>query len=112
LEDLQSAAQYQRKFVDNAVQLLKPGGVLLYSTCTINPLENEGMVRYILDKNDDEIGLELLDVGVDLGCRGLVGHELLSETEHRLVRRFDPTKDTMGFFIAKFQKRIILEHLS
>jgi hypothetical protein len=112
LEDLQSAAQYQRKFVDNAVQLLKPGGVLLYSTCTINPVENEGMVRYILDKHHDEFGMELVDVGVDLGSPGLLGQGLLSEMEHRLVRRFDPTKDTMGFFIAKFKKRTLPEHPS
>lgn len=35
--DLISTASYQRKLLDVAVQLVKPGGTLVYSTCTINP---------------------------------------------------------------------------
>ena len=37
LELLLQTAEYQRKLLDVAVQLLKPGGVLVYSTCSINP---------------------------------------------------------------------------
>ncbi|CAK9156188.1 unnamed protein product [Ilex paraguariensis] len=35
---------------DVAVQLVRPGGIIVYSTCTINPGENEALVRYALDK--------------------------------------------------------------
>lgn len=37
LEELQGTAQYQRSLMDTAVKLVKPGGTLVYSTCTINP---------------------------------------------------------------------------
>ena len=37
--------QVQRRLANAAVGLLKPGGTLAYSTCTVNPLENEAMVR-------------------------------------------------------------------
>ena len=41
-------AAYQRRLIDGAVRMLKPGGRLVYSTCTVNPLENECVVAYTL----------------------------------------------------------------
>ena len=38
------AVQYQRAFLWSAVRMLRAGGVLVYSTCTITPAENEGQV--------------------------------------------------------------------
>jgi 16S rRNA (cytosine1407-C5)-methyltransferase len=40
----------QKQAMNTAWQLLKPGGRLIYSTCTIAPEENEGVVQYLLDK--------------------------------------------------------------
>eukprot|EP00124_Ichthyophonus_hoferi_P003755 Ihof_evm3s349 gene=Ihof_evmTU3s349 len=42
--------QFQKSFLWAAVQLVKPGGTLVYSTCTLNPHENEAMVSYALSK--------------------------------------------------------------
>jgi len=39
----------QRDILKSAVQLLKPGGRLIYSTCTFNPMENEQIVAWLLD---------------------------------------------------------------
>ncbi|PKA47201.1 16S rRNA (cytosine967-C5)-methyltransferase [Apostasia shenzhenica] len=50
IDSLQVHAKYQRRMLDQAVQLVRPGGVIVYSTCTINPGENEALVRYALDK--------------------------------------------------------------
>ena len=49
LEGLQSVAELQKQIVESCFQYVKPGGILLYSTCTINAEENEEMVRWILD---------------------------------------------------------------
>ncbi|XP_022898571.1 putative methyltransferase NSUN6 isoform X2 [Olea europaea var. sylvestris] len=49
MESLRTHAKYQRRMFDQAVQLVRPGGVIVYSTCTINPGENEALVRYALD---------------------------------------------------------------
>ncbi len=46
-------AQIQREIVTTAVKMLKPGGVLLYSTCTFAPEENEGTILYLLKENPD-----------------------------------------------------------
>ena len=37
------------------VQLLKPGGILVYSTCTLAPDENEGQVAYALSTYGDQV---------------------------------------------------------
>ncbi len=47
--------QLQKKLTVQAWQLLKPGGVLVYSTCTMAPEENEAVVDYLLRHNEDVI---------------------------------------------------------
>ncbi|XP_045787075.1 rRNA (cytosine-C(5))-methyltransferase NOP2C isoform X1 [Trifolium pratense] len=110
IESLRSHAKYQRRMFDQAVQLVRPGGVIVYSTCTINPGENEALVRYALDKYKY---LSLAPQHPKIGGPGLVGscefpdgyvEEWLRLGEENLVQRFDPSSplDTIGFFIAKF----------
>ncbi len=48
-ESLAEIVKLQRQIVDSSWKYVKKGGVLLYSTCTINPEENFGMVRYITE---------------------------------------------------------------
>ena len=103
LVKLESFAKYQRRLLDVAVKLIKPGGVLVYSTCTINPLENEGNVAYVL-KRHKELSLESQQPY--LGKPGLPGFEL-SDMQRKLLQRFEPTSphgSTNGFFCAKFRK--------
>jgi 16S rRNA C967 or C1407 C5-methylase (RsmB/RsmF family) len=109
LEELKKHAEYQRKFVNQAVKLLKVGGYMTYSTCTINGDENEGMVSHILKEYPC---MKLLPITLpsawgqkNLGLPGLDGFGLTSE-ERNSVCRFDPSSkgDTMGFFVALFRK--------
>ncbi|KAL7128603.1 hypothetical protein ABFS83_13G006000 [Erythranthe nasuta] len=110
MKSLRANAKYQRGMFDQAVQLVRPGGVLVYSTCTINPGENEALVRYALDTYKF---LSLASQHPKVGGPGLIGscqfsdgyqEEWLRPGEEDLVQRFDPSSplDTMGFFIAKF----------
>lgn len=101
-KELAKYASTQRNFLWAAVFLLKPGGTLVYSTCTINPKENEQMVKYALDNYP----LELVPQSVHIGDTGLLNQGLTPE-QAALVQRFDPSNrelDTMGFFCAKFVK--------
>ncbi|KAL3831262.1 hypothetical protein ACJMK2_023036 [Sinanodonta woodiana] len=110
LNTLKSYSTYQRKFIEKAVQLLKPGGVLVYSTCTITLDENERQVAWTL-QNFPELSLE--EQVPHLGGHGMLGSTLKRE-ELQKLQRFDPTimnndqvdvnSDTIGFFIAKFRK--------
>lgn len=49
-KQLNGYAIYQKRLFAQAVQLLKPGGTLVYSTCTINVRENEQMVAWALSE--------------------------------------------------------------
>lgn len=46
-------AKLQREIVEDAVKLLKPGGMMLYSTCTFSPEENEQVIEYLLENYSD-----------------------------------------------------------
>ncbi len=46
-------AAVQRDIIDNAVSMLKPGGMMLYSTCTFSKDENEGSISYLLEKHPE-----------------------------------------------------------
>jgi methyltransferase NSUN6 len=105
IAQLESIISYQHQFIAVAVQLLKPGGILTYSTCTIHTGENETMVRYILEKYPT---IKLLPIRISgVGGPGWTGYGLSAE-QCTFVRRFDPSDravdDTIGFFIAKFRK--------
>ncbi|RHY29502.1 hypothetical protein DYB32_006897 [Aphanomyces invadans] len=101
LSELEQYSNMQRNFLWAAVFLLKPGGTLVYSTCTVNPKENEQMVRHALDSYP----LELVAQSPVLGEPGLTNQGLTPDQAAK-VQRFDPASpsDTMGFFCAKFVK--------
>ena len=52
-ETPQALAAMQTRILDAAAEALKPGGVLVYSTCTISPRENERLVGDFLQRRDD-----------------------------------------------------------
>lgn len=61
-------AKLQREIVMQAARMLKPGGHMLYSTCTFSPEENEGTIQYLLDNNED---FEIIEIeGYEGFCPG------------------------------------------
>ena len=50
--DITELAALQTRLLDNAVRLLKPGGTLVYSTCSLEPEEGEAQVAALLARND------------------------------------------------------------
>ncbi len=84
----------QKEIVDNVQSYVKPGGVLVYSTCTINRQENEDMVAYILKNHP----FTLTDIDA------YIPEELQSETTKKGYLQFLPGK-TDGFFLAKFTRQ-------
>lgn len=101
-----SFSKMQSELLSSGFQALKVGGELVYSTCTLNPLENEQVISKLLAKYPDAI--ELLDVPIDQKSLGLTHYaeqELLSPEQASKVARFWPhIQSTGGFFIAKLRK--------
>ena len=52
-------AKLQKDILKNGVRMLRPGGKLLYSTCTFAPVENEGSISWILNECPE---MELLPI--------------------------------------------------
>ena len=52
-------AKLQRDILKNAVRMLRPGGQLLYSTCTFAPVENEGSISWVLENFAEMDALEI-----------------------------------------------------
>ncbi|XP_075683698.1 tRNA (cytosine(72)-C(5))-methyltransferase NSUN6 isoform X2 [Rhinoderma darwinii] len=126
LKELTSYQPLQRKLFSAAVSLLKPGGTLVYSTCTITLSENEEQVAWALKTFPC---LQLQAQVPHIGGEGMAGAGL-SPDQLKLLQRFDPSlavlcdfdindmtcqeedwtvlanTDTIGFFIAKFVKNI------
>jgi len=103
LEGIKERARLQRELLKSAVKVLKKDGVLVYSTCTLEPEENEMNVDWLL-KNHSELKLEDIDISVgDPGLTNVFGEKLNSEIKK--CKRFWPHKTgTQGFFIAKLRK--------
>ena len=90
-EHVKSCAARQLHILNSAKQALKPGGVLVYSTCTFSQEENEGVITRFLDKNPD---FELEDAGVSFGRPAL-----------DYARRIFPMDGGEGHFAARLRKK-------
>ncbi|KAI8909961.1 S-adenosyl-L-methionine-dependent methyltransferase [Powellomyces hirtus] len=103
--------QYQRSLLHAAHKLLKPGGILVYSTCTFNAAENEHNVAYAIATFPDLEILPMLPAFEGIAAPGLEGVPGLCEDARRACCRFEPGMEcgegleSIGFFFARFRKR-------
>ena len=95
-------ANMQREILRQAAELLKPGGTMLYSTCTFSKLENEGSIDGFLAEHP-EFTLEEIprQEGFCSGMPELVGSRFPLE---RCVRLFPHKVDGEGHFLALLKK--------
>lgn len=100
--DVRKNGHLQRELLRAAVDCCKPGGIIVYSTCSVSVEENEAVVDYITRIRH----VKIRDTGLPIKKGGLVNYK-----EHRfnpklaLTRRVYPHVHNMdGFYIAKLQK--------
>lgn len=53
MENVAICAARQKEILDNAAVMLKPGGTIVYSTCTFSKEENEDVIEYFLERHHD-----------------------------------------------------------
>ena len=53
MENVAICAARQKEILDNAAVMLKPGGTIVYSTCTFSKEENENVIEYFLERHTD-----------------------------------------------------------
>ncbi|WP_461209768.1 NOL1/NOP2/SUN domain family protein [Desulfocurvus sp. DL9XJH121] len=96
-EKTEPLIRLQRDLLAKAAELLAPGGVILYSTCTTNPRENEEQARFALG----ELGLELEPLDAPAG---FVGEETSVPGTEGVLRVDGRASDAQGFFLARLCK--------
>ncbi|MFW5924095.1 MAG: RsmB/NOP family class I SAM-dependent RNA methyltransferase [archaeon] len=99
-ESSKNIANVQRDILANAVRRTKPGGTVVYSTCTFAPEENEAVVDAVV--RDGEATVDPFEVPLDHspGLTEWNGESYVSSLED--TKRFYPHQnDTGGFYIAK-----------
>ncbi len=94
-ESLREITRLQREIITNVIDYIKPGGILMYSTCTMNPGENEEMVGWICET----FGFGLVSMAADLP------EPLKEEAEQGMVQLLPGVHETDGFFFAKLRKK-------
>lgn len=86
----------QRKILNQAVQYVKPGGVLIYSTCTISRKENQENLKWLLDNYSLEC--ESLDLYL---CQELHGET----TKRGYLQLLPGVHKCDGFFLARLRRK-------
>ncbi len=94
-------AALQRDILDAAARCLVPGGVLVYSTCTFSPEEDEGQIGAFLARHPE---FELLPTGLAGGCPGHESHCVGGPVDVSRVRRIYPCHGGEGHFVARLRK--------
>ena len=93
----------QRELIDSAFHALRPGGTLVYSTCTLNRQENEEVVNGLLARYPQAVEV------VPLGSLFPQASEAL--TEEGFLHVFPQIFDCEGFFVARLRKTAAIDPL-
>ncbi|MNI20945.1 Ribosomal RNA small subunit methyltransferase F [compost metagenome] len=95
-ESVTAIADTQRELIDSAFHALAPGGVMVYSTCTLNAQENQQIVNGLLATYGDAVSIEPLG---DLfpGAKQAL-------TAEGFLHVFPQIYDSEGFFVARLRK--------
>ncbi|MBW3163430.1 16S rRNA (cytosine(1407)-C(5))-methyltransferase RsmF [Ferrimonas balearica] len=95
-ESVEEIAELQRGLIESAFAALKPGGLLVYSTCTLNHRENQDVCQHLLDQYPDAVEVEnLADLfpGADRAT-----------TDEGYLHVWPQIYDSEGFFVAALRK--------
>ncbi|MGV8162311.1 MAG: NOL1/NOP2/sun family putative RNA methylase [Candidatus Nanoarchaeia archaeon] len=101
---VQRMAAIQYRLLKNSFTLLKTGGELVYSTCTLEPQEDEEIVDKLLKEFPNADLLEIkLDIKRSPAITSFNGKEYDSRVE-KCLRIYPQDNDSEGFFVAKIKK--------
>ncbi|WP_312046709.1 16S rRNA (cytosine(1407)-C(5))-methyltransferase RsmF [Erwinia sp.] len=95
-ESTEAIAATQHDLIDSAFHALKPGGTLVYSTCTLNQSENQQVIAWLLARYPDAAAVEPLNDLFPAAAR--------VSTPEGFLHVFPHIFDSEGFFVARLRK--------
>jgi 16S rRNA (cytosine967-C5)-methyltransferase len=109
LEDLPRLAERQRNILRAALRALRPGGRVLYSTCSLEPEENEQIVAAVLSDNPNVQQIPLVTAIESLQRNGVLRPEAADPlrkclTPDGALRLLPGALPTDGFYVALLEK--------
>jgi 16S rRNA (cytosine967-C5)-methyltransferase len=96
-EDIEDLVKIQKNILNNASKYVKPGGLIIYSTCTIEENENMNTIEEFLNKNKD-FTLSPFDQLISFD-------ENMSSSKEGYIQMFPNIHGTDGFFISRIKKK-------
>jgi|SaaInlStandDraft_4_1057021.scaffolds.fasta_scaffold03526_8 tRNA (cytosine49-C5)-methyltransferase len=103
---IERLAATQRKLIETGFTILKPGGTMVYSTCSTEPIENEATVSYLLNNYKKA---KLLDIKLNIPKSKTIsefdGEKYNSEVK-KTLRLWPQDNNTEGFYVAKIEKQL------
>jgi len=103
LKVIQKFSRVQKKLASNALKLLKVRGIMIYSTCTLSPEEDESVVDYLVKNFDVEVEEIKLPLKVRCGVCEWEGEHFSGKLKNA-CRLYPQDNNTDGFFLAKIKK--------
>ncbi len=104
IQSVKNLSNIQKALFASAIDLLKTGGEIVYSTCTHAPEENEEVLDFILEKFPE---MKIETIKLPVKCRdGLTswGDKHYIKNVAKSCRIYPQDNDTEGFFVAKLKK--------
>ncbi len=94
----------QKRLIETGFNNLKSGGVLVYSTCTLEPDENEAVISWLLDNHPDA-KTEKIDLDIKHGKAVMEFNGVkYNSGVKNCLRLWPQDNDTEGFFVSKIRK--------
>lgn len=93
-ESIRKLVPVQKKLLASAVKAVKSGGVIVYSTCTLNHEENEEVIEFALNN----LNISLADIDIEISGS-------IESSEIGKAIRIIPSKYMEGFFVCKMIKK-------
>lgn len=103
LASTEEIAATQRDLLDSAFHALKPGGTLVYSTCTLNQIENQQVIAWLLQRYPDAVEI--------LPLNELFAGAEQAATPEGYLHVFPQMFDSEGFFVARLRKTASVDPL-
>ncbi|EKK7177707.1 16S rRNA (cytosine(1407)-C(5))-methyltransferase RsmF [Vibrio alginolyticus] len=94
-------ADTQKDLIESAFHALKPGGVMVYSTCTLSTEENQQVCHHLKETFGDAVEFESLE--------NLFENAEAALTEEGFLHIFPQVYDCEGFFVARIRKQAAVE---